>query len=113
MSVSGSNVVTEMRSIVADVVVAGQRNPRILFLIRSFGCGGAQRQLVALATALRRAGWDVSAACFYAGDAFQHELEQAGVGTYEVKHRSASRKTTASNATKANRGSPLGCGLSR
>jgi len=87
MSVSGSNVVTEMRSIVADVVVAGQRNPRILFLIRSFGCGGAQRQLVALATALRRAGWDVSAACFYAGDAFQHELEQAGVPVIDLRKR--------------------------
>ena len=60
---------------------------RILFLIRSFGRGGAQRQLVALATALHRAGWDVSVACFYAGDVFQRELTQAGVPVIDLHKR--------------------------
>jgi glycosyltransferase involved in cell wall biosynthesis len=60
---------------------------RILFLIRSFGRGGAQRQLVALATALHRAGWDVAVACFYAGDVFQRELVQAGVPVIDLRKR--------------------------
>ncbi|HET7223961.1 MAG TPA: glycosyltransferase [Rhodanobacteraceae bacterium] len=60
---------------------------RIMFLIRSFGRGGAQRQLVTLATALHRSGWDVAVACFYAGDAFQHELVQAGVPVIDLRKR--------------------------
>jgi glycosyltransferase involved in cell wall biosynthesis len=60
---------------------------RILFLIRSLGRGGAQRQLVALATALHRAGWEVAVACFYAGDAFQRELVQAGVPVIDLRKR--------------------------
>ena len=60
---------------------------RILFLIRSFGRGGAQRQLVTLATALHRAGWDVAVACFYAGDVFQRELVQAGVPVIDLRKR--------------------------
>ena len=60
---------------------------RILFLIRSFGRGGAQRQLVTLATALHRAGWDVAVACFYGGDVFQRELVQAGVPVIDLRKR--------------------------
>ncbi|HVX06242.1 MAG TPA: glycosyltransferase [Rhodanobacteraceae bacterium] len=60
---------------------------RILFLIRSFGRGGAQRQLVTLATALHRAGWDVAVACFYAGDVFQRELVQASVPVIDLRKR--------------------------
>lgn len=60
---------------------------RIIFLIRAFGRGGAQRQLVTLATALHHAGWDVAVACFYAGDAFQRELVQAGVPVIDLRKR--------------------------
>lgn len=88
MNVSRSHAAAaEMRDLASAVVAPGQRNPRILFLIRSFGRGGAQRQLVALATALRLSGWNVSAACFYAGDAFQRELEQAGVPVIDLRKR--------------------------
>lgn len=66
---------------------ADGRNPRVLFLIRSFGRGGAQRQLVGLAAALRRSGWDVSAACFYAGDAFQRDLVRANVPVIDLRKR--------------------------
>ncbi|HKU79297.1 MAG TPA: glycosyltransferase [Rhodanobacteraceae bacterium] len=85
MNVAPSNFVAQPRSVAERAAEAAERNPRILFLIRSFGRGGAQRQLVALATALRRSGWDVSAACFYAGDAFQRELEEAGVPVIDLR----------------------------
>ncbi|HKZ09598.1 MAG TPA: glycosyltransferase [Rhodanobacteraceae bacterium] len=87
MNVAPSDFVAGPRHLTDDVAQATARDPRILFLIRSFGRGGAQRQLVALATALRRSGWDVSAACFYAGDAFQRELEQAGVPVIDLRKR--------------------------
>jgi glycosyltransferase involved in cell wall biosynthesis len=85
MNVAPSDFVVQPRPIAEGVAEAG--NPRILFLIRSFGRGGAQRQLVTLATALRGSGWDVSAACFYAGDAFQRELEEAGVPVIDLRKR--------------------------
>jgi glycosyltransferase involved in cell wall biosynthesis len=87
MNVAQSDFVAQTRRPQSEVVRATRREPRILFLIRSFGRGGAQRQLVTLATALRRSGWDVSAACFYAGDAFQRELEQAGVPVIDLRKR--------------------------
>jgi glycosyltransferase involved in cell wall biosynthesis len=61
--------------------------PRILFLIRSLGQGGAERQLVALAACLRRSGWDVSVACFYGGGAFQRDLERADVPVIDLRKR--------------------------
>src|SRR5690348_18405564 len=85
MNVVPSDFVAQPRSVAERAAEAGEGNPRILFLIRSFGRGGAQRQLVTLATALRRSGWDVSAACFYAGDAFQRELEEAGVPVIDLR----------------------------
>lgn len=60
---------------------------RVLFLIRSLRRGGAERQLVALASALRRSGWDVAVACFYAGGAFQDELVRAGVPVIDLHKR--------------------------
>jgi len=87
MNVAPSDLVAGPRRLSGDVAQAANRDPRILFLIRSFGRGGAQRQLVTLATALRRSGWDVSAACFYAGDGFQRELVQAGVPVIELRKR--------------------------
>ena len=87
MNVVPSDFVAPPRPIAEGVTEAGEGNPRILFLIRSFARGGAQRQLVTLATALHRSGWDVSAACFYAGDAFQRELEEAGVPVIDLRKR--------------------------
>lgn len=71
----------------AGTVVAGHGRPRVLFLIRSLGRGGAERQLAALATAMRRSGRDVSVACFYAGGAFQRELVAAGVPVIDLRKR--------------------------
>ncbi|HEU0277494.1 MAG TPA: glycosyltransferase [Rhodanobacteraceae bacterium] len=71
----------------ADSATHHGGRPRILFLIRTFGRGGAQRQLVVLASGLQRAGWEVSAACFYAGDAFERELTQANVQVIDLGKR--------------------------
>lgn len=87
MNVVRSDLVAEPRRITGGTARAAGLEPRVLFLIRSFGRGGAQRQLVTLATALHRSGWDVSAACFYAGDAFQQELAQAGVPVIDLRKR--------------------------
>lgn len=87
MNAARSNAVAaDVPGVIGEVTTA-DRNPRILFLIRSFGRGGAQRQLVTLATALRRAGWDVSAACFYSGGVFQHDLAQANVPVIDLRKR--------------------------
>jgi len=52
---------------------------RILFLIRSMNYGGAERQLVALATGLKEAGHRVVVAAFYSGGPLQEDLERAGI----------------------------------
>jgi glycosyltransferase involved in cell wall biosynthesis len=80
-------VATDLRGVTTEAASTGDRNPRILFLIRSFARGGAQRQLVTLATELRRAGWDISVACFYSGDAFQRDLTQANVPVIDLRKR--------------------------
>jgi glycosyltransferase involved in cell wall biosynthesis len=49
--------------------------------------GGAERQLVALAGGLRRAGHEVSVAVFYAGGAFEEELLREGVGVRDLAKR--------------------------
>jgi glycosyltransferase involved in cell wall biosynthesis len=69
------------------IVPDSASKPRVLFLIRSLGRGGAERQLVTLATGLRRAGWDVAVACFYAGGAFQRELERDEVPVIDLRKR--------------------------
>ncbi|OOG55280.1 hypothetical protein B0E47_09685 [Rhodanobacter sp. B05] len=63
------------------------RKPRVLFLIRSLGRGGAERQLTVLASGLRQSGWEVAVACFYAGGAFQRELERGGVPIIDLHKR--------------------------
>ncbi|HEX8088143.1 MAG TPA: glycosyltransferase [Blastocatellia bacterium] len=52
---------------------------RILFLIRRLGYGGAERQLVALARALRKSGHSVAVAVFYPGGPLEDDLRAAGV----------------------------------
>lgn len=52
---------------------------RIAFLSRSLERGGAERQLAALAAALRSAGHDVTVFTFYPGGGFEKDIEKAGV----------------------------------
>ena len=80
-------VVAGMPDDVAGTAMADRGNPRVLFLIRSLARGGAERQLVALAAAMRRAGRDVSVACFYSGGAFQRDLVEAGVPVIDLRKR--------------------------
>lgn len=65
----------------------GRDMPRILFLARSLHQGGAERQLVALASGLHRRGWPVTVACFYGGGIFQADLERAGVPLIDLAKR--------------------------
>ena len=54
--------------------------PRIAFLVRALNYGGAERQLVVLATALHRLGSDVRVFAFYSGARpLEAELREAGV----------------------------------
>lgn len=65
----------------------GNDLPRVVFLARSLRQGGAERQLVALATGLHRRGWPVTVVCFYGGGIFQAELESAGVPLIDLRKR--------------------------
>lgn len=71
----------------ATRAIAAVDTPTILFLVRSLRRGGAERQLVALATGLHQHGWPVSVACCYGGGAFQAELEAAGVPLIDLHKR--------------------------
>jgi glycosyltransferase involved in cell wall biosynthesis len=66
---------------------AAIETPRVLFLVRSLRQGGAERQLVALASGLHRRGWPVSVVCCYGGGVFQAELEKAGVPLIDLHKR--------------------------
>lgn len=57
---------------------------KIAFLIRSLDYGGAERQLVALARALRRQGHDVSVAVFYAGGPLESDLRDDDVAVIHL-----------------------------
>lgn len=61
---------------------------RIVLLIRSLDAGGAERQLVTLATALRQRGVDVSVAVFYGGGELGRALKAAGVPLFDLAKRS-------------------------
>jgi glycosyltransferase involved in cell wall biosynthesis len=52
---------------------------KIVFLIRSLDDGGAQRQIVYLSKGLAREGHNVTVCSFYAGGAFEGDLENSGV----------------------------------
>lgn len=53
---------------------------KILFLIRSLGVGGAERQLAVLASALQKTGHDVTVACLYDIDgSLKKQIQAAGV----------------------------------
>jgi glycosyltransferase involved in cell wall biosynthesis len=60
---------------------------RILFLVRSLGVGGAQRQLVAVARGLHGAGHDVSVAVFYSGGVFEDDLRSRAIPIHRLGKR--------------------------
>lgn len=53
-----------------------------MFLTRDLDIGGAQRQLIELASGLHRAGWNVKVVSFYRGGRLESRLREAGVETY-------------------------------
>jgi glycosyltransferase involved in cell wall biosynthesis len=57
----------------------------ILFLIRSMGRGGAERQLSLLARALHGRGLKIVVAVFYAGGALERELHDSGVEVLDLE----------------------------
>jgi glycosyltransferase involved in cell wall biosynthesis len=59
----------------------------VLFLIRSMGRGGAERQLSLLARSLQTRGLLVAVAVLYAGGAIEHELHAAGVEVVDLRKR--------------------------
>ena len=60
---------------------------RVLFLARSLGLGGAERQLVVLAKALATRGHDVHVALFYAGGPLESELSAASIPVHHLEKR--------------------------
>lgn len=63
----------------------GRPPPSVLFLTRSLGRGGAERQLANLAAGLHGRGWPVAVACFYAGGPLQAGLEAGGVRVIDLR----------------------------
>ena len=64
-----------------------RRRPRVAFLIRDLDIGGAQRQLVELASGMQRAGWPVSVYTFYGGGGLEADLRARGVAVHVLdKH---------------------------
>ncbi len=60
---------------------------KVFFLIRSLNYGGAQRQLVVLATGLAERGHDVSVVTYYPGAPLAEPLEAAGVSVRSLDKR--------------------------
>ena len=57
---------------------------KILFLARSLGYGGAERQLVELARGLQVRGHEVAVAVFYSGQPLETELRASGVRLHDL-----------------------------
>ena len=60
---------------------------KIMFLTRSLNIGGAENQMVLLATGLHKRGYDVSVAVLYPGGPFQKKLVECGVKVHELRKR--------------------------
>jgi glycosyltransferase involved in cell wall biosynthesis len=57
----------------------------ILFLLRSFSLGGAERQLCVLAAGLKQSGYSVKIAVFYAGGPLEVEAREMGIEIMDLK----------------------------
>ena len=60
---------------------------KVMFLIRSLGQGGAERQLVNLAHGLRKIGHDVMVVTFYSGECLESELSAEGIPVWTLGKR--------------------------
>jgi glycosyltransferase involved in cell wall biosynthesis len=60
---------------------------RVVFLIRSLGRGGSERQLATLARALNRERFEVTVITFYPGGDFEKELADGGVRVVSLRKR--------------------------
>jgi glycosyltransferase involved in cell wall biosynthesis len=67
-------------------VVPPQRT-KLVFLIRSLGVGGAERQLVELAKQLASKSFDVTVVCFYSEGAFTTDLSSVGIPVISLHKR--------------------------
>src|SRR4051795_3766592 len=63
---------------------APERPQSILLLITTLTFGGAETQMVRLATELKSAGWDVSVACMMAPTAYTSILERAHIPVFSL-----------------------------
>jgi glycosyltransferase involved in cell wall biosynthesis len=59
----------------------------ILFLLRSFNLGGAERQLCILAAGLQESGYSVKIAVFYMGGPLEAEARAMGIQIVDLKRR--------------------------
>ena len=59
--------------------LAGKHKMKLLFLITGLAYGGAETQLVNLATSLKKRGWDVRVVSMLSPQAFTEELKEAGI----------------------------------
>lgn len=64
-----------------------QRMIKVAFIIRSLDCGGTERQLVSLATALDKKSFDVTIFTFYSGGVLEKELAGGGVRCVSLEKR--------------------------
>ena len=63
------------------------RRVKLVFLIRRLAIGGAERQLVALATGLDRSVFDVTVLSFYRGGEFLEELTNAKIRVISLEKK--------------------------
>ncbi|SRR5258706_4619629 len=59
----------------------------VLFLLRSFGVGGAERQLILLASGLQQSGYSVKIAVFYGGGPLEEEASALGVQVVDLNRK--------------------------
>jgi glycosyltransferase involved in cell wall biosynthesis len=65
----------------------GSTRPRVVLLIRDLNIGGAQRQLIELASGMQRAGWPISVLVFYGGGGLEADLRARGVAVTVLDKR--------------------------
>jgi glycosyltransferase involved in cell wall biosynthesis len=81
MSITESVATEDLKS---DWAKAPERRRSILLLITTLTFGGAETQMVRLATELKSAGWDVSVVCMLAPSNYVSILEEAHIPVYSL-----------------------------